>query len=113
MSAVLGYQQVYVRPRRSVVVSTRLQLMLVVALIAILGTKVWVQSTITELGYRIGHERVRARDLDGAIRELTLAQSVLVRPRTLQAEAKARLGLIPLAPNQALKISARAAGRQS
>ena len=104
MSAVLGYQQVYVRPRRSIAVSARLQLVFVAALICVLGTKVWVQAAITELGYRIGHERVRGRDLEGTIRELTLARSVLQRPQMLQAEARTRLGLVALAPNQALKI---------
>jgi len=84
-----------------------MQIILVVAFILVLGIKVWVQSAITDLGYRIGHERTRARDLEGTIRELSLAQSVLVRPRTLQAEAKVRLGLVPLAPHQALKIALR------
>ena len=107
MSAVLGYQHVYIRPRRALIVSTRMQIILVVAFILVLGIKVWVQSAITDLGYRIGHERTRARDLEGTIRELSLAQSVLVRPRTLQAEAKVRLGLVPLAPRQALKIALR------
>lgn len=105
MSAVLGYQQVYIRSRRSVVVSTKMQVLLVCALISVLGLKVWCQAAITDLGYRIGHERIRARDLEGTIRELSLAQSVLLRPNTLQAEAKSRLGLVQLAPNQALKIS--------
>ncbi len=105
MSAVLGYQQVYVRQRRSLFISNRMIAALVCSLIAVLGTKVWVQATITDLGYRIGHERVRARDLEGTIRELSLARSVLLRPRTLQAEARSRIGLAPLAPRQALKIS--------
>ncbi len=105
MSAVLGYQQVYIRSKRSVIVSTRMQVVLVLALISVLGIKVWSQAMITDLGYRIGQARIRARDLEGTMRELSLARSVLMRPSTLQAEAKSRLGLGQLAPNQALKIS--------
>ena len=107
MSAVLNYQQVYIRPRRAFVVSFRVQCALIALLISFVSTKVYVQSEITQLGYRIGTERIRSRELEGTVRELQLARSVLLRPRTLQAEARARVGLVALLPTQARRIVPR------
>ena len=75
-------------------------LLLLIALV----TRVWIRIETTDLGYDLGREHEKMVQLDMERRELELQLSVLTRKVNLARQAKDKLGLVPLQPNQAWKI---------
>lgn len=104
MAVCLDYQNVYSR-RRSVVISGRLQVLTVAALLVALSGKVWLSTQSTSVGYELAREQSKAVELDMKRRELELELSVLMRPDTLTRAARKSLGLVPLHPAQARKMT--------
>jgi hypothetical protein len=87
MAVCLQYQSVYVK-REAAVVSLRVQIVAAVALLLVLGARVWVKLEATDLGYQLARERSRTIELDMERRELELQRSVLLRPDSLSASAR-------------------------
>jgi predicted flavoprotein YhiN len=87
MAVCLQYQSVYVK-REAAVVSLRVQIVAAVALLVVLGARVWVKLEATDLGYQLARERSRTIELDMERRELELQRSVLLRPDSLSASAR-------------------------
>jgi hypothetical protein len=104
MAVCLDYQNVYA-PRRAIVISTRIQLAVLVLLVVAFSGKVWLSVRSTDLGYQLAREQQRAVELDMTRRELELELSVLMRPDTLSRAARKNLGLVPLNPAQARKMT--------
>ena len=103
MAICLDYQAVSY-PRKSIVISVKVQVFFAVLLLASLVSKVWIQICTTDLGYQLAKERQAAVNIDMERRELELELSVLMRPDNLSELAKKRIGLAQLNPNQARKI---------
>jgi hypothetical protein len=87
MAVCLQYQSVYVR-REAAVVSLRVQVAAAVALLVVLGAKVWVKLEATDVGYQLARERSRTVAFDMERRELELQRSVLLRPDSLTMSAR-------------------------
>ena len=104
MAVCLDYQTVYSR-RDTIVISVKMQIILASMVLALLGLKVWMKLEITELGYQTAKQRQETMELDLRRRELEMERSVILRHDNLQAAAAKRLGLKPLSPTQARKIS--------
>lgn len=103
MAVCLDYQKVYA-PRKAIVISTRIQVAVLVLLVAVFAVKIWLSVRSTDLGYQLAREQHRAVELDMARRELELELSVLMRPDTLMRSARRNLGLLPLDPARARKM---------
>jgi len=84
MAVCLQYQSVYVK-REAAVVSLRVQVAAAVALLVVLGARVWVKLEATDAGYQLARERAKTVELDMERRELELQRSVLLRPDSLTA----------------------------
>jgi hypothetical protein len=87
MAVCLQYQSVYVR-RDAVAGSLRIQIATAIALLLVLGARVWVKLEATDVGYQLARERSRTVELDMQRRELELQRSVLLRPDSLAASAR-------------------------
>lgn len=104
MAVCLDYQHVYAR-RSAVVISGRIQAVVVALLLLTLSGKVWLSNRSTDLGYHLAREQSRTVELDMKRRELELELSVLMRPDTLTKAARKSLGLMPLNPAQARRMT--------
>jgi hypothetical protein len=104
MAVCLDYQHVYAR-RSAIVISGRLQAATVLLLLCAFAGKVWLSNRSTDLGYQLAREQSRTVELDMKRRELELELSVLMRPDTLTKAARKSLGLLPLNPAQARRMS--------
>jgi hypothetical protein len=87
MAVCLQYQSVYVK-REAAVVSLRVQVAAAVALLLVLGARVWMKLEATDLGYQLASERSKTVELDMQRRELELQRSVLLRPDSLTISAR-------------------------
>ena len=87
MAVCLQYQSVYVK-REAAVVSIRAQVAAAVALLVVLGARVWVKLEATDAGYQLARERSKTVELDMERRELELQRSVLLRPDSLSSAAR-------------------------
>ncbi|MCB0317274.1 MAG: hypothetical protein KDD56_00855 [Bdellovibrionales bacterium] len=103
MAVCLDYRSVQTTKSR-VVVSVRLQLMIIFFLLVILAAKVWIQLKCTNLGYQLAEQREETYSLDMEKRELELQLSVLLRTDNLEKQAISRLGLQALKPEQARRL---------
>lgn len=92
MAVCVGYQNIYY-PRVSTYSTLKLQIILAAVLLALLGGKVWVKLSCTDLGYELARERDRTMRLDMERRELELQRSVIMRPDLLAKRAQSTLGL--------------------
>jgi cell division protein FtsL len=104
MAVCLDYQSVYAR-RDVLVISVRTQVFLALCIVCLLGFKIWMKIEATDIGYQLAKERNRSVALDLARRELELEKSVLVRSDHLESAARKRLGLRPLDPAQARRLT--------
>lgn len=86
MAVCLQYQSVYVK-RESAAVSVKMQVFAAVALLFVLGARVWTKLEATDLGYQLARERNKTIELDMERRELELQRSVLLRPDSLTRSA--------------------------
>jgi hypothetical protein len=102
MAVCLDYQSVYVR--QPLVFSVRIQLIVAIALLAVLVAKVWVRVECIDLGYQLAAEKDIALEHDLNRRELEFKLSVLKRPDNLAARATDRLGFERIRPTQARRI---------
>lgn len=87
MAVCLQYQSVYVK-REASVVSLRVQVVTALALLLVLGARVWVKLQATDVGYQLARERSRTVELDMERRELELQRSILLRPDSLNSAAR-------------------------
>lgn len=87
MAVCLQYQSVYVK-REAAVVSLRVQVVAAMALLLVLGARVWMKLEVTDVGYQLARERSRTVELDMERRELELQRSVLLRPDSLATSAR-------------------------
>lgn len=106
MAVCLDYQSVIPR-RAEVAVSYRMHICAAVALLLALSVRIWVKLEITDLGYNLAQAQQQAVRLDMERRELELQRAILFRPAALALAAQTRLGLLPLNPAQAIKVSKR------
>ena len=104
MAVCLDYQSVYAR-RDVLVISVRTQVLLALCIVCLLGFKIWMKIEATDTGYRLSKERTRTVELDLARRELELERSVMLRSDHLEVAARKRLGLRPLDPAQARRLT--------
>ncbi len=104
MAVCLEYQSVYCR-RDRIVISVRMQIAAAVLLLCALVGKVWIKIETTDLGYQLAKERELKVVLDMELREYELQRSVLLRTDNLTRVAHDKLGLMPLNPANARKIS--------
>lgn len=105
MAIALDYQTVYSRRRKKLLVPVHTQIAAAVLLLLALAVKVWIKIECTEIGYQIAKERQDTVSLDMERRELELHRSVLLKPDNLIMRSKKKLGLEPLNPKQARKIT--------
>lgn len=103
MAICLEQQRVFVK-KGVFVSSIRLQAAVALLLLLALSCKVWIKLRVIDLGYQLAQVRDDTVKFDMERRELELERSVLLRPDSLQREAQARLGLLPLDARQARKI---------
>lgn len=103
MAVCLQYQSVYVK-REAAVVSLRVQIFTAVALLLVLGARVWVKLESTDVGYQLARERSKTIELDMQRRELELQRSVLLRPDSLTAAARQMGHLEEHRPDSTLRI---------
>ncbi|MEZ4754463.1 MAG: hypothetical protein R3A13_09180 [Bdellovibrionota bacterium] len=103
MAVCLDYQLV-AKSRPRIVISVRMQILVIAVLLFMLGFKVWTQICCTNLGYKLAKAREQAVVLDMERRELELQLSVLLRPNNLTSEATKRLGLQTLNPERARRL---------
>jgi len=103
MAVCLDYQPLSYR--KGWVISPRVQLVFALILAATLGMKVWLSVAVTQLGYRIAEVRQSRIELDMSRQELELQLSFLLRPDRLAESAERTLGLMPLRPAQARRLS--------
>jgi hypothetical protein len=87
MAVCLQYQSVYVK-REAAVVSLRVQVAAAVALLLVLGARVWMKLEATDVGYQLASARSKTVELDMQRRELELQRSVLLRPDSLTISAQ-------------------------
>jgi hypothetical protein len=92
MAVCLQYQSVYVK-REAAVVSLRVQVVTALALLLVLGARVWVKLQATDTGYQLARERSKTVELDMERRELELQRSILLRPDSLNSSARKMAGL--------------------
>lgn len=104
MAVCLEYQSVYSR-RDKIVISVRMQIVAAALLLCALVGKVWIKIETTDLGYQLAKERELKVSLDMERREYELQRSVLLRTDNLSRVAQQKLGLMPLNPANARKIS--------
>ena len=104
MAVCLQYQSVYVK-REAAVVSLRVQVATAVALLLVLGARVWVKLEATDVGYQLARERSRTIELDMQRRELELQRSVLLRPDSLSAAARQMVQLEEHSSERTLRIA--------
>ena len=103
MAVCLDYQNVY-QQRSWFEVPSKIQVLLLLILMAVLVLKVTLRVQATDLGYRLAEERKRTIALDMERRDLELQLSLLLRPDALARAARERIGLVPLNPSQARRI---------
>ena len=103
MAVCLQYQSVYVK-REAAVVSLRVQIATAIALLVVLGARVWVKREATDVGYQLARERTKTIELDMQRRELELQRSVLLRPDSLTAAARRMGQLEEHKPETTLRI---------
>jgi len=104
MAVCLQYQSVYVK-REAAVVSARAQIMAAVALLMVLGARVWTKLEATDLGYQLARERSKTVELDMERRELELQRSVLLRPDSLTKSARQMGQLHEHTPQNTIRIA--------
>lgn len=104
MAVCLEYQSVYCR-RDKIVISVRMQIAAAVLLLCALVGKVWIKIETTDLGYQLAKERALNLSYDMERREYELQRSVLLRTDNLSLVAKQKLGLLPLDPANARRIT--------
>jgi hypothetical protein len=104
MAVCLQYQSVYVK-REAAVVSLRVQVVAAIALLLVLGARVWVKLEATDVGYQLARERSRTIELDMQRRELELQRSVLLRPDSLSAAARQMARLDEHSAERTLRIT--------
>jgi hypothetical protein len=103
MAVCLQYQSVYVK-REAAVVSLRVQVAIALALLVVLGARVWVKLEVTDVGYQLARERSKTIELDMQRRELELQRSVLLRPDSLSASARSMGQLVEHNAELTLKV---------
>jgi hypothetical protein len=104
MAVCLQYQSVYVK-REAAVVSLRVQVAAAVALLVVLGARVWVKLEATDVGYQLARERARTVELDMERRELELQRSVLLRPDSLSISARKMAQLEDHSTERSVRLS--------
>jgi hypothetical protein len=104
MAVCLQYQSVYVK-REAAVVSLRVQVAAAVALLVVLGARVWVKLEATDVGYQLARERTRTVELDMERRELELQRSVLLRPDSLSTSARKMAHLEDHSAERSVRLS--------
>jgi hypothetical protein len=104
MAVCLQYQSVYVK-REAAVVSLRVQVAAAVALLVVLGARVWVKLEATDVGYQLARERARTVELDMERRELELQRSVLLRPDSLSISARKMAHLYDHSTERSVRLS--------
>jgi hypothetical protein len=104
MAVCLQYQSVYVK-REAAAVSVRMQVIAAVALLLVLGARVWTKIQATDLGYQLARERSKTVELDMERRELELQRSVLLRPDSLSKSARQMGQLQEHSPQNTLRIA--------
>jgi hypothetical protein len=103
MAVCLQYQSVYVK-RDQAVVSIRAQVAAAVALLLVLGMRVWVKLEATDIGYQVAQQRGRTVSLDMERRELELERAILLRPDTLSSAARRMGGLHDMNSERTLRV---------
>lgn len=103
MAVYLDYQAVYC-DRRTITISTRVQVLLLLLVFSIFAVKVWLQLEATRLGYLLSKERQLTVQMDMERRELELHKSVLLRPENLAVQAKGKLGLSHWDSSKVLRV---------
>ena len=103
MAVCLQYQSVYVK-RGQAVVSIRVQVAAAVALLLVLGMRVWVKLEATDIGYQVAQQRGRTVSLDMERRELELERAILLRPYTLSSAARRMGGLHDMNSERTLRV---------
>jgi hypothetical protein len=104
MAVCLQYQSVYVK-READVFSLRAQVVTALALLLVLGARVWVKLEATDIGYRLARERSATVELDMQRRELELQRSLLLRPDSLAAAGRKLAHLEEHRAENTIKIS--------
>lgn len=103
MAVCLQYQSVYVK-RDVATVSIRVQVLAAIALLVVLGLRVWVKLEATDIGYQVAQARSRTVALDMERRELELEQAILLRPDSLSAAARRMGGLQEMDSSRTLQV---------
>lgn len=103
MAVCLQYQSVYVK-RDQAVVSIRVQVLAAVALLLVLGMRVWVKLEVTDLGYQVAQQRARTVTFDMERRELELERAILLRPDALSSAARRMGGLHDMDSERTLHV---------
>jgi hypothetical protein len=104
MAVCLQYQSVYVK-REAAVVSLRVQVAAAVALLVVLGAKVWMKLEATDVGYQLARARSLTVELDMERRELELQRSVLLRPDSLSISARKMAHLEDHASERSVRLA--------
>ncbi len=99
----MQYQSVYVK-REAAIVSLRVQIVTAMALLLVLGARVWVKLEATDVGYQLARERSKTVELDMERRELELQRSILLRPDSLASAARSMVGLEEHRSDRAVRI---------
>ena len=103
MAVCLQYQSVYVR-REAKAISTRTQVLVGMAILMVLGARVWARLEATDLGYQLAQARQQTVELDMERRELELQRSVLLRPDSLARSAREMSQLSEHNPAKTIKV---------
>ena len=104
MAVCLQYQSVYVR-REARTISAKAQVVAAVAILGVLGARVWAKLEATDLGYQLAQARQQTVELDMERRELELQRSVLMRPDSLAKSAREMVQLSDHSPGQTIKVT--------
>lgn len=105
MAVALYHQSIYA-PRSTIKVSVRGQVIIALLLMLALSMRIFIRVQITDVGYDLARERQRAMQIDMERQETKLTLSFLLRGDNLSEAARAQLGLEPLNPSRARRISA-------
>jgi hypothetical protein len=104
MAVCLQYQSVYVR-REARTISAKAQVVAAVAILGVLGARVWAKLEATDLGYQLAQARQQTVELDMERRELELQRSVLMRPDSLAKSAREMVQLSDHSPGKTIKVT--------
>lgn len=104
MAVALYHQSIYA-PRGTIRVSVKAQIAVAILLLVALALRVFIRVQITDVGYDLAHERQRALQIDMEKQETKLKLSFLLRGDNLSEAASEQLGLRPLEPARARRVS--------